>query len=596
MTSKGNKKFRLLLLTALIILVVKMLFVGVTLQNGFDLVDEGYHLLHYKYPEAYSVNVHNYQYLVSSLIGGSVSVIKLRRIWYFVEILSVLFLVYSLFQYFELTNSERTVRYGFVVVVFGALFTGVHDRILAYNSLSNFCALSTFSGLIYSQTLKRHEFRMILLFVSGLIASVSLYVKLSTGVGLIIISVGLLIAVLERKGVTPFLLGALIGGFGFAAIFLPPLQDWWSAYVDGIQLAKVSGYGSNLMLKMYALQTIYFIVVLGFSIFPVLLLGKRLLQMPKLEEYRGWVLVVGHVVSQVIMFCLFTIGQQEEYCFELYGLASSIRYYPVIAIPHTIAYALLIGITKKGGVGKGASSSQILVLISLIGLPVVIIFGAFSSVPMSLYGHLAPLLSAMYLVPLLLWKQPYVKTFMPYLVVFTTIFCGLFFIHNYILYPARLLEPLTEQVVDIGQGESIMVDTQTAAFLEELRQKVGDNESTESILHIGNQPGIVYLLDRYQPGTAMYISVPFMPEIEPMNLAYAEYYIEDNKREIENSILLINAGVHPNYFRTIEKGGLLLDGSHVLLDSVYNPYLVREMVANELIKSPYTYIYTPTAP
>lgn len=573
-----------------------MVFVWTTLQNGFDLVDEGYHMLHYKYPWAYTTNVHNYHYLVSTVFGEKLSIENVRLAWFFAETMSFMFLIYSLTRYLQLFDHGRAIRYGLALVVLGGLFTSVHDRILAYNSLSNFCVLAAFSGLLFNQTVKNPRVRSALTFISGLLTSTLIMIKPSAGLGLVIVSFVLLHAASAKKGMISYLLGVLSGIGGFLWLFLPPLHDWWTAYIEGVRLARVAGYGGNLMFRMYAFQSVYFIVVMAFSVFPVTLLVSWLLPMSRLSEYRGSIVVIGHVISLGAMFGLFTIWSQVEYYFELYDFTTSVRYYPVIAIPQMFAYAWLVGRTKEAGVANGPISNHILVLICLVALPAIIIFGAFSSVSMSLYGHLAPLLAAVYLAPIVFWKEYYVKAFIPYSVVFTTVICGLFFVHNYILYPARLLESLPNQVVDMGQGEKIKVDEPTALFVDELRQKVGDLKNINSILHIGNQPGIVYLLGKYQPGTAMYISVPFIPEIEPMNLAYAQYYIENNKTEIETSVFLINAGVHPDYFRKKEMGGVLLSENHVLTDSVYNPYLKREMVINELITSPYTYIFMPVAP
>jgi len=103
-------------------------------------------------------------------------------------------------------------------------------------------------------------------------------------------------------------------------------------------------------------------------------------------------------------------------------------------------------------------------------------------------------------------------------------------------------------------------DPETAKFLERLTSSANPLGDTLPIIQIGNQPGIVYLMGGYQPGTAMYISMPYDDVSEPMNLEYNIAMFRQIRSEIKTSVVILNQGINPVYLQgTADEGGLDLD-------------------------------------
>jgi hypothetical protein len=378
----------------------------------------------------------------------------------------------------------------------------------------------------------------------------------------------------------------------FLTTFVSDPSDWWENYRSGLELAKAAGYGSELQMKAFFLNMAEFIGIVGLALVPSLILAKRLLRGVNGEKGQFAVIAVCHILATLLLLSVLVVVERTVYVDELNRFSSSHQYHLIFILPVSTFYFWFASRLGTRTEPIRISVVQRIITISLGTMPVFIFFGAMSSVSVSLFGHAVPIFLATVLMLVSLYSRPISKSLLIYVsVLFSGLFFG-FYLNNQWYHPARLLSSLGTQQVTIPTLENatnLKFDIETAEFITRLSSK--GRFDTRPIIHIGNHPGIVYLLGGYQPGTAMYISLPFDTAIEPMNLAYAKVYLERNKLEVENSILIINAGVHPDYFRKVGKGGMLLTESHVLKDSVYNPYLKREMQVNSLIKHPYTYVY-----
>ncbi len=585
---------------AAIFFLLKLSVVLLTMGKGFDLTDEGYHLLHYKYPEKYPINFHNYHYLVAALPSSWITVMNLRILWVAAELLSASIFMAGFFCFYrKILNSDRKLLLLFFLFCCNGLFISVHDRILAYNSLSNFFIYSAVGLFLTGMSVAaQNRIWNSLYFISGVLLSFQFFVKSSAAFAAIIMLLILLFVLKREIFIRSSLLlvsGVITGTLIFIASFLPPVEPWWSNYQQGLQLAQAAGYGSKLMLvQVYLFQTVYFAVCIALANIPVFFALKTIPGKYKLSGRAiKYLFIGGHVVSSALLFILFLLTSGREYNFELYEFTSSARYHPVMMVVNTLFYVWIAGKINALRSEENAAPGDKIIAAFICIIPFTILFGAFSSIEMSLYGHLVPLLAVLFVLPHLFLRKQVADSAVLYFSFVFTLLCSGFFLHNYALHPARLIAPLTRQCINIGNEENIEADSATAAFITDLRSKTAPYSGIKSILHIGNQPGMVYLLNRSMPGTNLYLSVPYFPEVEDMNLKYNHFFLTHYKEEIGHSLLLINAGVHPLNLNGVDGLGVLDANTHILIDSVYNPYLEKEKIVNKLIQRPLTYIYIP---
>src|SRR5688572_25255040 len=123
-----------------ILLFGKLIFLFLTFNHGVDISDEGMHLLMYKYPQEYSVTIHNYHYLVTSLLPPSlVTVFNLRVFWLIADVLGWLILFTGCISFVRSQGVNIPKTTALLLLLFGgnALALSIHDRIIAYNAFSS---------------------------------------------------------------------------------------------------------------------------------------------------------------------------------------------------------------------------------------------------------------------------------------------------------------------------------------------------------------------------------------------------------------------------------------------------------------------------
>lgn len=578
----------------LCLFILKNIIVLLSLNNGFDLIDEGSHLLFYHHPEQYPLTFHNYQYFVSILPDSFIQIKYLRLIWWLLSNSGFLFLSFGIYTYFKgyIENSTLN-KLVFILFLSSSTFLSVHDRMLGYNCINQFLLYTSFGIFLYYLKYNKSIF----LIISSILITPILPVKISTFFIISLIYITLILVHKRDNFIKPILsyTGAVLIGLASIYFFiLPSNEGWVENYLTGLNLAKLSGYGSfQMIMFLLVFEFVFIALIISFSIVIPILIVKKLKNFSALS--MGKKLLVKYILSLVLLILSFRMFSSNDYYVEQFSIVDSQFYYPILILVHLLAFLTYTLIFQYNSINIFIEKIKInLILLALFIIPFSIFIGSFSSIPESLYAYNLPILILIILVPsvYLKHKVKLLKRILYSFMLLCSIFMFILFIQVAVAYPARLLYPINKQTEEVCKHDPIRVDHETALFIESLASKTQQINNDVPFTYLGNYAGTIYLLNKVQLGTTLYLSFPYYPEIDQMNVDFNQYFFEIYKDELKNSVLLIDNGLNPKDLHDSGRG--ILDFNyHVKKDSVYNPYLKRESVENSLINSPYTYIYLP---
>jgi hypothetical protein len=209
------------------------------INKGFSLWDEAYYLLSYQMAaQGFFRHFVNTPFLVAFLFEAfDPGLIGYRAIHFAMSVLSAGFLAFSLSKYLvwggrALDWSGRATLYALAFV--GAMYTyQISVPTLSYNHLNEFLVVVAEGFLLLAMT-KAGGVRGVLLFVSGFILSLDIYVKPTSFISISLASTVFIIFMLSGKGATRNALFNFVAG-GAASfclsvlLFYPPSQ--WSNYL-----------------------------------------------------------------------------------------------------------------------------------------------------------------------------------------------------------------------------------------------------------------------------------------------------------------------------------------------------------------------------
>ncbi len=605
------QKLKFITVTLLALLFFgKIFFLITTFNHGIDISDEGMHLLMYKYPKEYSVTIHNYHYMVTTFLPQSlVTVFNLRLMWLLADLAGWLILFTGCISFLRNIGISISKASIFLLLLTGsnAIALSIHDRIIAYNVLSNFF-LNISSGILLFAVGRKDWTWANRLLVGGAFSFVALelFIKPTASLGIAAFEFIICIIFFKKRILEIIfcsIVGIMISLTFMLIVVLPSFKIWVSNYFEGVKLAHISGYGSTTMLiHLYIIPTMFYCVLILLANIPIIRLLNWVTTKKNLTDNTFILLsIISHWVSCAVFLFLLQIVSTKTFNFEILKETSSTFHSAILLIPNSLISQFLTSRIRFAEFNPPPFKWNVFAICAfLTALPYFIIFGSFSSIDVSLYGHLLPLLVLLFIIPYLFAADGIKTKLIAYYIYFITILCTYFFIRHYIFYPTRMLQPLTEQKVNVGTNETILTDSASAAFIRNLKQKVNAAGNFTSATQIGLQPGLLYFLGMKQPGNNFYLSVSIVDDpdstfkpIEDMNAAYNDFFYKKFAREIAQGPVLINAGVTPQDIKAINKRMAEIDCELMLLDSVYNPYIEQELKYNPAVGNPYTYVYLP---
>lgn len=273
----------------LITITVWSLVAGITgmllwaLPRGFDITDEGFYLLNYRYPGEYEASFTDFHLLVAQLFGlVDKQIVTYRLIGLLGQILGAGTFGLSLAAWLRQALPQGPRRWlTQPSLVVGCVLVGqwlaisIMPRTISYNGLNTlFLLLSTAAVL---RTLAHGPAGSAWLVIAGFAIGLDVFVKVSTAI-LLLGSLLLLLAWCWRRAGLPAGLRALVWlvvglTIGMELYFLrvQPATVWWHTFNQEMTMLRGQGYGTSDLLAKYFSSALKVFSTLVWPLGPVLL-------------------------------------------------------------------------------------------------------------------------------------------------------------------------------------------------------------------------------------------------------------------------------------------------------------------------------------
>ncbi|GAA4045002.1 hypothetical protein GCM10022409_33840 [Hymenobacter glaciei] len=231
---------------------------GWALRRGFDITDEGFHLLNYAYPAEYSSSFSSFHLLISQVLPAQqVSVVGYRAA-------SLLMALFSASVFSWAFRRWSAARFGAALpvawvwplfIICSLVQYAVFPRTINYNTL-NSLAIAIFGSAVLNYLAAPGRRALALLGLGGLVMGLDGFVKLSSSAAAL--GSGALVLVLSAPGGfgrpaarhSLLVLGAgallAIGGFG---LFVKPLPAWYHDFHHETEVLLSTSYNSGLLAR-----------------------------------------------------------------------------------------------------------------------------------------------------------------------------------------------------------------------------------------------------------------------------------------------------------------------------------------------------------
>ena len=489
-----------------------------SLPRGFDITDESFYLLSYRYPDEYESSFSTFHLLVTRGLGlTGYSVLTYRWLGLLANILGAVVFASS-FGHWQRTvapDSSRPTIITVCYVVLGSLLVfSIFPRTLSYNNLNSLLLMLGAAAVL--QSLSRGSSGGWWLLAAGIAAGLDVFVKPSTAL-LVVCSETLLIIWCWRHLGIKAIGGALIMlGFGVATglafyfVRVQPPLVWYHNLVQEMSVIQTSGgYGMKDLLPAYvkvAGQTLWFMF---YPMGPILLLLIGLAwwwprQSPSTSRPRR---VTFALLALVGLYIAWQAVRRHWYANAFSNYYQSLPL--LLAILVSAAGALLVLPTMPVSTPRLKKAAQLLPVGGwLFVLPFFASLGTINDLRLNLLIDAGPwfalllLLTGMCLRRLPMWA-------VSGLLVLPAGWAAEQVAWGTLKTPYGLTQPMSKQVMPLrtaGLTTTLLVDTATATFFTQLTHLLTQSgfRPGDPIVALYDAPGMVYMNGGISPGMPWY--------------------------------------------------------------------------------------------
>ncbi|MCC2547915.1 hypothetical protein LJY25_15805 [Hymenobacter sp. BT175] len=576
-------------ITGLAILLLLAAVVGMllwSLDKGFDITDEAFYLLNYRYPGEYAASL-SFHLLIVRVLGF----LQLEVVGYRLAALLCSLLAGGLFslgagRWLRQTYGETALavaggQWGVTALCMLANLTiySLIPRAISYNTLNNFALLvgtSAVLAVISSPDRRLSYPQRLLLALAGMLAALDFFVKFSTSI-LLLASFAFFLGWFrwQAGGLRGVLAAWLWLGLGASAGlalffgFIQPAGVWISNFRTEIAVLTTSSYGIGTLLGTYlgyAIQMAKTMVYPYGLLFAVaFLLARRWAQTKALP-----IGVLLGIVTVSLAYLLFQLWRRRVYeVIELNGIGSTAFLLAGLGLqlaalagffsvrPRQSWPRLQIGLVNK-----------LLVLAWLFGLPFFGAVGTINNIFLNVLIDVAPWLVIVVALglemPAGLQRAGVVALCLAWPAFYLTeqIARGVL-ITPYVQSATAFAQ--TEPLRVAGMKSELRVDKPTAVFAHSLQTLLQQNGFRPGgpLIGLYDMPGMVYLMGGVSPGMSWYFSGADARNCHALDLS---------RQDLRQSFLLVNEPPGADFIACLQKKGMSFPGSYRLVGTVDNPY------------------------
>lgn len=489
-----------------------------SLPRGFDIYDESFYLLGYRYPQEYEASFSTFHLLIVKGFGlSNCSVLTYRWLGLLTNLLGAVAFGWSFAWWQRVVapaNSSPTVLTICYVVLGSMLVFSVFPRTLSYNSLNSIFLLLGAAAML--QALGRGPNGVLWLLIVGIVAGLDVFVKLSTSFLVVSSEMLLLIWCWQKQGIRVIckallilVLGIAIGVVFYFVSVQPPLS-WYHNLTQEMSVMQTSGgYGINDLLPSYLKAAIR---TLRFMVYPM---GPTLISLiglawwwPRQSQVAAWRVPV--TVAPLMLAGVYTGWQAIRLHWYISAFKNDYQSLPLLLAFLALASGVLAVLPAlPAGSSQVKSPTQLLVVGGwLFALPFFTSAGTINDLRLNLLIDAGPwfavslLLIGLYKYRLPIWVSSS-------LLLLSAVWAAEQIAYGTLLAPYAITQPMSKQVVPLrtaGLKAPLLVDSATATFFTQLAHLLakGGFRSGDPILGFYDMPGLVYMSGGISPGMQWY--------------------------------------------------------------------------------------------
>ncbi|MBK5286332.1 MAG: hypothetical protein JJE25_13105 [Bacteroidia bacterium] len=552
------------------------------INKGFDFSDEGLYVLGFQQgQEIFSSPTYFHLLFRKLFFFMELDIITLRVIRFIIYLSGSIFFSWGLLKWIEIHSKEiRLPTLLFFPFIAIGTFIGYSfgPQSLSYNHLSVILLLFSsgclFLNFAYSEEKnKRIYFASILMAVAGILTGMEIFVRITSGVILVLIYVLLILIHPKNKLNLILLLSGLLLTLLAYFIFIQPFSQYYNGIRNTVYLitSENSHSASSVATKIYDAGIALFIMIiysLLTSVIYIFIIKKHKLYNSLTTSLKSIVFFFYFILFFFLATRLFArdfLGYKRGGYF-LYLLVSFLSVHVVEIFSSTGIKGILLRISQE--------RKKLPILLFLFLCPFILTFGTGNRVLlMTIFG-------------VAFWFGAAAAIFNLYslrkelMIFFISVSCSVGFfllVHFFIFHPYRLesLVEQTETIPSLKRAANLMVDKKTKRFTEHVAAVLINNgfHEHDPIIGIYHLPGLIYLVGGLSPGGILWgdeVNQLFCKDLQlsKMNLSKIFFLIRD-KHSLEFMDCLKTQGV--DFFNYQKIGEAESNSGEYPVTSIYAP-------------------------
>ncbi|GAB2863286.1 hypothetical protein GCM10027044_24800 [Hymenobacter ruber] len=554
------------------------------LPRGFDITDEGFYLLNFRYPAEYEASFSTFHLVVARMLGlANASVFTARAVGLGAAVLGAVIFGLSLAAWLQATSATGTRRWvsrpGLVVgfVVLGSLLVfSIFPRAISYNGITSLSLLLSAAAVLAALRRGPVAATWQLLGI-GFVLGIDIFVKASSAALLFGGAVVVLAWYWRNSGWRSLLRIAVLLGVGLALglglyfVMVEPFGLWHRNFVQEMTALQSQGrYGMADLLPKYISSAFRTLLFLVFPLGPVVVVVAGLAWWWPRRVPAAWhrlaILALGGGLGA---FLLMEALRRRWYS---NAISNGLETLPLLLA--LVVITLLIVVAQPRGRETPATSvpaapaQQWPVGLWLLSLPLLAAAGTINDLRLNLLVDMAPwfgllliLVSQVRLALLPAWVPAALILAPAGYAAEQTIWGVLWTPYNLAATMAAQTEPLHAA----GVTGPLQVDPGTVAFVTQLEKLLADGgfQPGDPLLAFYDLPGLVYLCGGMSPGAAWYF-----PGRDARNC----HALDITTQPLSRACILLNQPLGDELKACLHEHGLAFPENYRLVGTVLSSY------------------------
>ena len=564
----------------------KLAFILYTINMGFDLWDEGWYLLFYKYPHLDMVNFHGFQFIGGWLFGSSdVTVIAARIIEILIELLAIALFLMGAYRWARSKDSFFKDVPPLFLVLFSLLgaFATTITLSFSYYDFTNFCIFGASGCLLL--LLQQPDLDtalcslrdLFLLAFCGFLIGLQMFIKFSSSILFLPFFTIILIVYYHKNGGLKiaishviFLLGSL-SALLFFVLLKGDMQHFVVNYQRAFEIHAMLGYDvKEIIIDKYLAIDVWLNLKVSLPALALLLIvGFRLAKGGKIPDLVYALLFLSAIAMLYIMHFWDNLSDGGIYD------QNDVHYRYLNVYMLVIAFSGLAFLVhlKSLAPTKVKTLRNGIVLLLLLNLPVIAFAGSDTPFSDIAYEHILPWFTLMALLLGVCFQKMQLRFYF-YVAVLVAILAVQFHFVHYRVHPFHLVQPLYEQKYKVTDLEPIYLDAPTHHLMDKTYQtlKSVGYKKGDAVLGISNMGSLVYFIGGYSPGTHMYVSEQLSPDLEK-GIAFLCFYLNrlHFKANEPKPYVLLSENTTAQVRQCLRDVNIGFPQHYELLDTVWHP-------------------------